>query len=304
VQLTLERESNRVQLVLVWNAGQFKEAGAALPRLIKRLRQKPELWQGISVNFNSLPGNSIFNYAPRSWKVLWGPPALREHIGAAKFFFRPQAFRQANLEAFESNIVPLVCDAVPEGASVAELYSGVGVLGLNAAASARATEVLCSDSSEYVEEVFDKSADSLQNPDARESVFFEAATAADAVMQGQCELASVLIVDPPRKGLDEEVLQLILGTHEFESAPMLQRLVYVSCGFRAFERDARALLESGLWQISEATGVVLFPGSDHMETVAVFDRTEKEMPERVDNEERDNAFVAAALLGANAAELA
>jgi 16S rRNA G966 N2-methylase RsmD len=62
---------------------------------------------------------------------------------------------------FETGIVPLVVSNIPENSRVSELYSGVGVLGLNAAASARASEVLCSDTNEFVDEVFDSCAESL-----------------------------------------------------------------------------------------------------------------------------------------------
>jgi hypothetical protein len=39
------------------------------------------------------------------------------------------------------------------------------------------------------------------------------------VLQGQVDEADVLIVDPPRKGLDEGVLQLLLDTHPEKSVP-------------------------------------------------------------------------------------
>ena len=38
-------------------------------------------------------------------------------------------------------------------------------------------------------------------------------------LSGQCAEADVLIVDPPRKGLDDGVLRLLLGEHETAEAP-------------------------------------------------------------------------------------
>jgi tRNA/tmRNA/rRNA uracil-C5-methylase (TrmA/RlmC/RlmD family) len=133
-----------------------------------------------------------------------------------------------------------------------------------------------------------------------------------------------VIVDPPRKGMDDEVIEAMLqmnnklpratrtptptptthhaavvaaavavaaGTTKINSPPV-ERLLYVSCGFKAFKRDAARLMgqeripESsssfyvGLgprskpryWKLIHAEGHVLFPGSDHIETFAVFDR--------------------------------
>jgi len=271
VQLSLERESNKVQLVLVWNVETYKDAEQTLPRLVKKLKGTPDLWHSITVNFQTSESNAIFNYKEGAWKMLWGPPVLRERIANANFFFRPQIFRQANLELFSSGIVPTVVRAVPAASRVSELYSGLGVLGLNAAAVGRAERVLCSDSNEYVDEVFDRCADSLPE-EHREKVFYEPLPAEEAVAEGQCEDATVLIVDPPRKGLDAAVLKLLQGTHESARADDLRRLIYVSCGFDALERDARELLSSGRWKIHSADGFVLFPGSDHVETVCVFDR--------------------------------
>ena len=196
----------------------FKTASPSLPRLVKRLRSRPDLWHSITVNFQTSEGNTIFNFNPKSWKLMWGPAILKEKIGNATFFFKPQIFRQANLDFFESGIIPLVVRNIPEGSRVSELYSGIGVLGLNAAAASRASEVLCSDNNEYVDEVFDSCADSLP-VSSQESVFYECMTAEDAVQQGQCEQADVLIVDPPRKGLDQAVLDMLVNAHEDDQAP-------------------------------------------------------------------------------------
>ena len=64
----------------------------------------------------------------------------------------------------------------------------------------------------------------------------------------------------------------------------VRRLIYVSCGFKSFQRDASFLLGGagggggagagggGGWRLVHAEGHVLFPGSDHLETLAIFDR--------------------------------
>jgi tRNA/tmRNA/rRNA uracil-C5-methylase (TrmA/RlmC/RlmD family) len=184
LQMSVERQSGKVQLVLVWNVAMYKDAEQTLPRLVKRLKGRPDLWHSVTVNFQTSDSNAIFNYNAKAWKLLWGPPALREVIGRASFFFKPQIFRQANLDAFERGIVPAVEKYVFPGSSVAELYSGICVMGLNVAH--KASQVLCSDSNEYVDEVFDRCADSLAAPE-QEKVFYENLSAEDAVEQGKWE---------------------------------------------------------------------------------------------------------------------
>jgi 23S rRNA (uracil1939-C5)-methyltransferase len=81
----------------------------------------------------------------------------------------------------------------------------------------------------------------------------------------ELERADVLLVDPPRKGLDPE-LKAALGVH----AP--SRLIYLSCGFDAFEREVPLLAQAGL-VLRELTPVALFPHTPHVETLALFTRT-------------------------------
>lgn len=98
IQMSVERETQKVQIVLVWNVFTFKEAEQTLPRLVKRLKGKPDLWHSVYVNFQTSASNVILNYNAKAWKLLWGPPALKEKVGNANFFFAPQIFRQVNLD--------------------------------------------------------------------------------------------------------------------------------------------------------------------------------------------------------------
>lgn len=124
------------------------------------------------------------------------------------------------------------------------------------------------------------------------SVTYNVANAASALFEGQALGADVLIVDPPRKGLDEPVLKqfcqrpnpnqpyaeeasmlLHLPRHTINWANDVRTLIYVSCGFDALARDCDALLSSNAgWKLESVTGYVLFPGSNHVETVVVFQR--------------------------------
>jgi tRNA/tmRNA/rRNA uracil-C5-methylase (TrmA/RlmC/RlmD family) len=117
------------------------------------------------------------------------------------------------------------------------------------------------------------------------------ASAATALKSGQALGAEVLIVDPPRRGLEDEVLDELCKPFNpkqpcVESPTVLtvpdelvnwtndvQTLIYVSCGFDALARDCDKLLSSrGGWMLESATGYVLFPGSNHVETLCIFKR--------------------------------
>jgi 23S rRNA (uracil1939-C5)-methyltransferase len=117
------------------------------------------------------------------------------------------------------------------------------------------------------------------------------ASAGKALKSGQALGADVIIVDPPRKGLEEEVLDELCKevnkNQDYVESPNLlttpdrlvnwvndaKFLIYVSCGFDALTRDAERILTSNAgWKLESATGYILFPGSDHVETLCCFRR--------------------------------
>lgn len=72
------------------------------------------------------------------------------------------------------------------------------------------------------------------------------------------------------QGLDQGVIAALQDPENTDTAT-LRRIVYVSCGFDALKRDALSLVGAG-WTLRHSEGFVLFPGSDHVETLAIFDR--------------------------------
>ena len=122
-------------------------------------------------------------------------------------------------------------------------------------------------------------------------ISYTVSDAAAALKAGQALGASVLLVDPPRKGLEDEVLDelckpvnpkqplvesptlLALSDESVNWTNDVQRLIYVSCGFDALARDCDRLLSSSAgWMLESAVGYVLFPGSNHVETLCIFCR--------------------------------
>jgi 23S rRNA (uracil1939-C5)-methyltransferase len=77
--------------------------------------------------------------------------------------------------------------------------------------------------------------------------------------------AQVVIADPPRKGLDPELTEY-LGDYPPE------RFVYVSCGLESFLNDAARLTSSGKLRLGALTAFNLLPFTEHVETVACFER--------------------------------
>jgi tRNA/tmRNA/rRNA uracil-C5-methylase (TrmA/RlmC/RlmD family) len=77
--------------------------------------------------------------------------------------------------------------------------------------------------------------------------------------------AQVVIADPPRKGLDPELTEYLS-----EHAP--ERFVYVSCGLESFLKDTEKLTSRGKLRLTALTAFNLMPFTEHVETVAHFER--------------------------------
>jgi 23S rRNA (uracil1939-C5)-methyltransferase len=77
--------------------------------------------------------------------------------------------------------------------------------------------------------------------------------------------AQMVIADPPRKGLDSEL------TEQLREHPP-ERFLYVSCGLDSLRHDAAQLTCGGNMRLAELAAFDLLPYTEHVETVALFER--------------------------------
>lgn len=249
VQVVVERPRGSVQVVLV--TSDVDDASAAPLARALREAMGNDL-QGLWWNGNPDRTNTIFG---PHWKKLAGEDAVRETIGGASVFFPPGAFGQGNLDLADRLVADLH-SRVPDDAVVAELYCGVGAIGLGLVARSR--EVRFNEVNPHGLRGLAMGIDALP-PGARDkaSVTGGAAAAALAILDG----AECVVVDPPRKGLEDEVVGRLRDTRP-------ERLLYVSCELESLVRDAASLAPS--LRLVRLTPYALFPNTDHVETLAEF----------------------------------
>jgi tRNA/tmRNA/rRNA uracil-C5-methylase (TrmA/RlmC/RlmD family) len=127
------------------------------------------------------------------------------------------------------------------------------------------SSIECSDENPYNKVCFEKTLSELHKKKYKKRAIYISTPAASRA--NDLHKFNLCIVDPPRKGLDKEVVDALITLNQNS---ILRRLIYISCGFKGFSNDCQQLLTK--WRIIHAEGHVLFPGSDHIETVAIFDR--------------------------------
>jgi tRNA/tmRNA/rRNA uracil-C5-methylase (TrmA/RlmC/RlmD family) len=254
LQVVVERGSQTAQVVLVANSPTVEPLAHGLELIRARLgRELHSLW----FNANCARSNTILGPAFHHW---CGPASVVERFGGAPVHYPPGAFGQSNLDIAE-RIVEHVRARVPEGARVTEFYAGVGAIGLSVLSRVREIRL---------NEV---SPQSLRGLDLGLAELDPASRARVRVVPGAagaaCEAASgvdVVIADPPRKGLDRELVECL-----HEQPP--ERFLYVSCGLESFLADTERLTSGGRLRLSDVTAFNLMPFTAHVETVGCFERS-------------------------------
>jgi tRNA/tmRNA/rRNA uracil-C5-methylase (TrmA/RlmC/RlmD family) len=190
---------------------------------------------------------------------VYGTASVVERFGGAAVHYPPGAFGQNNLDVAEALIGELRRE-VPRGARVAEFYAGVGAIGLSLVD--QVSELRMNEVGEQSLAGLALGLAGLDAPTrAKVGVVPGPAGAGCAAADGM----DVVIADPPRKGLDPELLDFLC-----RSPP--ERFLYVSCGLDSLLTDAQRLTAGGNLRLRRLTAFNLMPFTEHVETLACFER--------------------------------
>jgi 23S rRNA (uracil1939-C5)-methyltransferase len=253
LQLVVERRSERVQIVLV-GRGDTPDVLGELPKAVER-RFGSRL-QGLF--FNAQPERSNAIMGPRTI-ALAGERATCESIGGVDVYFPPGAFGQNHLPLFE-RAVERIAAQVPSGSTITEFHCGVGAIGLGLLAQAKQIRFN------------ERSVDGLAGLARGLEVRPEQERARARILPGSAEGhtgalagADVVLVDPPRRGLDPVLLEALVATPP-------ARLVYMACGLDSLGRDLAGLQQPGGLVLRGIEVFDFFPFTEHVETLVWLDR--------------------------------
>lgn len=182
---------------------------------------------------------------------------LRRHV---------RAFFQGNRYLLNQFVAHVIAQ-VPYGGKVVDLYAGVGIFAITAAA-VRGAHVHAVEGDRIA------ASDLTTNAVVTNGAVVAVHQSVEAFLNGVVpkvglkpqvdRLAATLIVDPPRTGLSRQALDGICRCQA-------SRIVYVSCDVATLARDASRLVDSG-YTLAQVDAFDLFPNTPHVETVAVFSR--------------------------------
>ena len=188
-------------------------------------------------------------------EVLSGKGHWKERLGGFTFAVSAPSFFQVNTPAAEALVALVMDELAPDGSDRAlDLYAGAGTFTLPLAAAAG--EVVS------IEAAGSAVRDLRRNLEANAS--WSDVIGGDAAREiAALGYFDVVVVDPPRSGLDAAVIAALASNRP-------RKLAYVSCDPTTLARDAARLIDEG-YRLTSATPVDLFPQTYHVETVAFFE---------------------------------
>lgn len=229
-----------------------KTDGSSLPcreMFIKRLLSASD--KIVSIYIGTTKGN----------KLIYGKSEITDTLCGIEFKISPDSFYQVNPYMTEMLYnKALEYAEITENDNVLDVYCGIGTISLVAAKTAKYVTGV-----ELVKQAIENAKDNAKNNGITNAEFFadSAENAVPKLIKGGMK-PNIVILDPPRKGSDEKTLEAIVS-----AAP--ERIVYVSCNPATLARDARYLAERG-YMPQRCTGVDMFPGTFHVETVCLMSR--------------------------------
>lgn len=232
--------------------------GALTGALVDELRRRcPEL-SGIILNINKSRGNTVLS---GDFYTLWGSPNITDSLCGIKFNVSPQAFYQVNPpQAEKLYMKALEYAAVGKDDLALDLYCGAGTISLCLAREAG--HVI---GAEIVPEAIENAAANAANNGIENAEFICADAGQAAIQLAERGLKpKVIMVDPPRKGMDELAISAVASMQP-------ERIVYVSCNPATLARDIQRFSALG-YELKSATAVDMFPHTYHVETIVLLQR--------------------------------
>ena len=170
-------------------------------------------------------------------------------VSAASFF-------QVNTAMAEKMVQHLLaCLPVSQSATLLDVYCGVGLF--SAFFAPKCGRVIGIESSESSCEDFGVNLDEFDNVELYEGF-------AEEILQHLEIQPDIVLVDPPRAGLDKQVIDGIFNLNP-------RMIAYVSCDPSTLARDAARLINAG-YQLKEVTPFDLFPQTYHIESISLFEK--------------------------------
>ena len=243
-------QSGQILVCLVVNGRKIPH----VPELIAALKKIPG-FTTLVLAVNTRPGNAVLG---EEFLTLYGPGYVEDTLCGLHFRLSPRSFYQVNHhQAQRLYEAAINLAGITKNDLVLDLYCGVGTITLAMAKAAGKVIGV-----EVIEQAVADARDNARRNGIENAEFF-CGDAGKAALELEAKgiQPDVIVVDPPRKGLNADTVEAL-----HRMAP--RRIVYVSCDPATLARDVALLKERG-YALRDAIAADLFPRCAHVETVVL-----------------------------------
>lgn len=216
--------------------------------------------KGVVLNINHEKTNVILG---KREITLCGKSDIVDTMCGVSFELSPKSFYQVNTPQAECLYKQAAEFAEPRGKTLLDLYCGIGTIGLSMAA--KAVKII---GAEIVPEAVENACRNAEKNgfDNAEFICADASEAAAELAEKGLK-PDVILLDPPRRGCDEQTLSACVKMNP-------ERIVMISCNPATAARDCKYLSENG-YLVEKVRAFDLFPRTRHVECVVLMSRVEK-----------------------------
>ncbi|MBW5213892.1 23S rRNA (uracil(1939)-C(5))-methyltransferase RlmD [Streptococcus pneumoniae] len=246
--------SGQIMVILVTTRPKVFRVDQLIEQVIK---QFPEI-VSVMQNINDQNTNAIFG---KEWRTLYGQDYITDQMLGNDFQIAGPAFYQVNTEMAEKLYQTAIDFAeLKKDDVVIDAYSGIGTIGLSVAKHVKEVYGV-----ELIPEAVENSKKNAQLNNIS-NAHYVCGTAENAMKNWLKDgiQPTVILVDPPRKGLTESFIKASAQTGA-------DRIAYISCNVATMARDIKLYQELG-YELKKVQPVDLFPQTHHVETVALLSK--------------------------------
>ena len=242
--------TKEVMVCLVINGKELPKSN----KLIDMIKSEVDV-TSIVLNHNTKKDNTILG---RTCTLLDGKETITDYIGSLKFEISPLSFFQIN--PVQTKVLyqkALEFAGLTGNETVWDAYCGIGTISLFLAQDAKKVMGV-----EIVPEAIENAKKNAEKNGVDNAEFYVGKS--EEVITKMYEegvKADVVVVDPPRKGCEEVLLETFVKMN-------VEKIVYVSCDPATLGRDLGYLCRNG-YKVDEVQPVDMFPHTTHVETVAL-----------------------------------
>ena len=242
-------KSNEIMLIIVINGTKIPKENELVEQVRKEFKNVKTIIKNINKKAtNVIMGNENIN--------LYGNGYIEDILGDYKFKISPLSFYQVNpIQAEKIYQIGVEAASISKKDTVFDLYCGIGTISIFMAKYSKKVYGI-----EIVEEAIKDAKENakINHINNTEFISGDVENTLDELINGKKIVPDVIMIDPPRKGIDNKSIENILKVSP-------NKIVYISCNPATLVRDLAKLEEK--YDVKMIKPADMFPYSKHVEVI-------------------------------------